>query len=176
MLVAIVVLLSVLVVANMLLTWGMVRRLRVLQEQVAAGGHPSPENGLHPGDPAPDFTALTPAGDTVTRDEVVSGETVMVFMSPHCEACEEHLPTVRELGRVVGGRAALAVVDGTREESGHLLDGLQGEVPVLFAPRGVSDLFDRYQVVTFPSSYVVGADGQITGSHLDLDELLPART
>jgi thiol-disulfide isomerase/thioredoxin len=175
MLVAIV-LLSVLVVANMLLTWGMVRRLRVLQEQVAAGGHPSPENGLHPGDPAPDFTALTPAGDTVTRDEVVSGETVLVFMSPHCEACEEHLPTVRELGRVAGGPAALAVVDGTREESGHLLDGLQGEVPVLFAPRGVSDLFDRYQVVTFPSSYVVGADGRITGSHLDLDELLPART
>ncbi len=175
MLVAIV-LLSVLVVANMLLTWGMVRRLRVLQEQVAAGGHPSPENGLHPGDPAPDFTALTPAGDTVTRDEVVSGETVLVFMSPHCEACEEHLPTVRELGRVAGGPAALAVVDGTREESGHLLDGLQGEVPVLFAPRGVSDLFDRYQVVTFPSSYVVGADGRITGSHLDLHELLPART
>lgn len=175
MLVAIV-LLSVLVVANMLLTWGMVRRLRMLQEQVAAGGHPSPENGLHPGDPAPDFTALTPAGDTVTRDEVVSGETVLVFMSPHCEACEEHLPTVRELGRVAGGPAALAVVDGTREESGHLLDGLQGEVPVLFAPRGVSDLFDRYQVVTFPSSYVVGADGRITGSHLDLDELLPART
>jgi thiol-disulfide isomerase/thioredoxin len=176
MLVAIVVLLSVLVVANMLLTWGMVRRLRVLQEQVAAGGHPSPENGLHPGDPAPDFTALTPAGDTVTRDEVVSGETVLVFMSPHCEACEEHLPTVRELGRVVGGPAALAVVDGTREESGHLLDGLQGAVPVLFAPRGASDLFDRYQVVTFPSSYVVGADGRITGSHLDLHALLPART
>ena len=176
MLVAIVVLLAVLVVANMLLTWGMIRRLRALQEQAAAGGHPSPENGLHPGDPAPAFTALTPAGDTVTRDEVLRGETVLVFMSPHCEACEEHLPTVRELGRVVGGPATLAVVDGTREESGHLLEGLQGDVPVLFAPRGETDLLERYQVVAYPSSYVVGVDGRITGSHLDLDALLPART
>ena len=77
MLVAIVVLLAVLVVANMLLTWGMLRRLRALQEQVATVGTiPSAENGLRAGDPAPDFSALTPAGDTVTRDEVVRGETV----------------------------------------------------------------------------------------------------
>lgn len=176
MLVASVVLLAVLVVANMLLTWGMMRRLRVLQEQVSAGTVAAPENGLRPGDPAPDFSALTPAGDTVTRDEVVRGETVLVFMSPHCEACEEHLPTVRELGRGVGGRAAVAVIDGTREESGHLLDGLQGDVPVLFAARGATDLLDRYQVFTYPSSYVVGSDGRITGSHLDLGELLPTRT
>jgi len=176
MLVAIVVLLGLLVVANMLLTWGMLRRLRTLQGQVTAVGAPPPDNGLHPGDPAPDFTALTPAGDTVTRDEVVHGETVLVFLSPHCEACETHLPSVRELGRGAGSPAAVAVIDGTREESGHLLDGLQGDVPVLFAPRGATDLLERYQVNTYPSSYVVGADGRITGSHLDLDELLPTRT
>jgi hypothetical protein len=177
MLVAIVVLLAVLVVANMLLTWGMLRRLRTLQEQVAAGSVPAPENGLYPGDEAPDFSALTPAGDTVTRDEVVRGETVLVFLSPHCEACETHLPSVRELGRGADGSpAALAVIDGTREESGHLMTGLQGDVPVLFAPRGTTDLLERYQVNTYPSSYVVGADGRITASHLDLDELLPTRT
>jgi thiol-disulfide isomerase/thioredoxin len=176
MLVAIVVLLSVLVVANMLLTWGMVRRLRALQDQVAAGIVPPPENGLHPGDEAPDFSALTPAGATVTRDEVVRGETVLVFMSPHCEACETHLPSVRQLGRTPDGPAAVAVIDGTREESGHLLEGLQGDVPVLFAPRGATDLLERYRVHTYPSSYVVGVDGRITGSHLHLDELLPART
>lgn len=177
MLVATVVLLGVLVVANLLLTWGMLRRLRTLQEQVAAGHGPPPENGLHPGDRAPDFSALTPAGDTVSRDEVVRGETVLVFLSPHCEACETHLPSVRLLGRGAdGGPAAVAVIDGTREESGHLLEELQGHVPVLLAPRGTTDLLERYQVVTYPSSYVVGADGRITGSHLDLDELLPSRT
>lgn len=171
MLVATVVLLAVLVVANMLLTWGMVRRLRTLQDQVAAGSAPPPDNGLHPGDEAPDFSALTPAGDTVTRDEVVRGETVLVFLSPHCEACETHLPVVRELGR-----RAVAVVDGTSAESAHLVDGLRGEVPVLFAPRATTDLLERYGVNTYPSSYVVGADGRIAASHLDLDELLPTRT
>lgn len=176
MLVATVALLGVLVVANMLLTWGMMRRLKALQEQVTAMSAPPPDNGLHPGDEAPDFSALTPAGDTVTRDDVVRGETVLVFMSPHCEACETHLPTVRQLGREATGPAAVAVIDGTREESGHLLEGLQGDVPVLFAPRGATDLLDRYQVFTYPSSYVVGPDGRITGSHLDLDELLPSRT
>jgi peroxiredoxin len=176
MLVASVVLLAVLVVANMLLTWGMMRRLRVLQEQVAASGPLPPGNGLNPGDEAPDFSALTPAGDTVTRDEVVRDETALVFMSPHCEACETHLPTVRRLGRGATGPAAVAVIDGTPEESGHLLEGLRGEVTVLFAPRGTTDLLDRYRVFTYPSSYVIGADGRIAGSHLDLDELLPSRT
>lgn len=170
MLVTIVVLLTVLVVANMLLTWGMVRRLGKLQEQVDAGTVPAHGNGLHPGDEAPDFSALTAAGDPVTRDEVVRGETVLVFLSPQCEACERHLPSVRALG---GG--AVAVVDGTREESGHLLEGLHGEVPVLFAPRGTTDLLERYQVNAYPSSYVIGADGRITASHLGLDELLPTR-
>ncbi|MCO1657170.1 peroxiredoxin family protein [Pseudonocardia humida] len=174
MLVAIVVLLAMLVLANMLLTWGMLRRLRALQDQVGAGFAAPVGNGLHPGDRAPDFSALTPAGDTVTRDEVVRGETVLVFLSPHCEACETHLPSVRELGR--GARAAVAVVDGTREESGHLVDGLRGDVPVLFAPRAATDMLERYRVNSYPSSYVVGADGRITGSHLGLDELLPTRT
>lgn len=68
------------------------------------------------------------------------------------------------------------MVDSSREESGHLLEGLQGDVPVLVAPRGETDLLERYRVVTYPSSCVVGVDGRITGSHLDLDELLPART
>jgi peroxiredoxin len=175
MLVATVALLGVLVVANLLLTWGVVRRLRTLQEQVAAGHGPPPENGLRPGDPAPDFSALTPAGDTVGRDEVVRGETVLVFLSPHCEACETHLPSVRLLGRA-GAPAAVAVIDGTREESAHLLEGLRGDVPVLLAPRATTDLLERYQVTTYPSSYVIGVDGRITGSHLDLDELLPARS
>lgn len=176
MLVAIVVLLALLVVANMLLTWGVLRRLRTLQAQVDAGVGGPVENGLHPGDEAPDFSALTPAGDAVTRDEVVRGETVLIFLSPHCEACETHLPAVRELGRAGSGSpAALAVVDGTREESGHLMEGLRGDVPVLFAPRESTDMLERYQVNAYPSSYVVGADGRITASRLGLDELLPTR-
>jgi hypothetical protein len=170
MLVAVVVLLAVLVVANMLLTWGVLRRLRTLQDQVDGGGAAPPENGLHPGDAAPDFTALGPTGAPVTRDEVVGGGTTMVFLSPHCEACETHLPAVRELGA-----GAVAVVDGTPEESAHLVDGLRGRVPVVFAPRGSTDLLERYRVTTYPSSYVVGADGRITASHTGLDELLPTR-
>ncbi len=172
MLVVTVVLLAVLVVANMLLTWGMLRRLRALQEQIAAGVAVPPGNGLHAGDEVPDFSATTPAGATVTRDDVLRGETVLVFMSPHCEACETHLPSVRLLGR---DAAVVAVIDGDLAESAHLLDGLQGEIPVVLAPREATDMLERYRVTTYPSSYVVGADGRITACHHDLDELLPAR-
>jgi hypothetical protein len=157
----------------MLLTWGMVRRLRVLQEDVAAGSAPTPENGLSAGAEAPDFSALTADGATVTRDEVVRGETALVFLSPTCKACEEHLPTVRELGRGTGGPAALAVVDGTREDSEHLVEGLGGEVTLLFAPRTTSDMLERYQVNAYPSFYVVGADGRITSGRVGLDDLVP---
>ena len=170
MLVAIVVLLTVLVAANMLLTWGMLRRLKALQEQVDAGAGTPVENGLHPGDPAPDFSALTAEGATLTRDQVVHGETALVFLSPHCEACETHLPQVREMGS-----GAVAVVDGTPEESAHLVEGLRGQIAVLFAPRTSTDMLERYQVNAYPSSYVVGADGRIAASHVGLDELLPTR-
>jgi hypothetical protein len=171
MLVAIIALLAVLVVGNVLLTWGMLRRLRTLQDQVDTAFTPPTENGLHPGDEAPDFSALTPAGDAVTRDEVVRGETVLVFLSPHCEACEAHLPSVREMGPT-----AVAIIDGTPEESGHLVEGLRGAVPVLFAPRGTTDLLQRYRVNAYPSYYAVGADGRITAGRIGLDELLPSRT
>ncbi|MGL5851130.1 MAG: peroxiredoxin family protein [Phycicoccus sp.] len=174
MLTSVVVLLALLVVGNLLLTWGMVRRLRALQEHVSAMTDPMPENGLEAGDEAPDFSASTPSGDLVTRDDVVRGRTVLAFLSPHCDACEEHLPAVRRLGRSAGPEAVVAVVDGTPEESGHLVEGLQGDVPVLFAARSINDLMSRYRVNVFPSYYVVDADHLVSSTHLDVDELLPS--
>lgn len=169
---AVVVLLAIVVVGNMLLTWGMVRRLKALQEQVAASGVPL-DNGLRAGDEAPDFSAQSLAGDTVTRDEIVRDETVLAFLSPTCSGCETQLPALRELARQPGGRpAVVAVVDGVAEESTHLIEGMQGEVPILFAPRQHNDLLERYQVNVYPSFYVMGPEGRITGSHLSAKELL----
>lgn len=175
MLEAVVVLVVIALVGNFLLTWGMVRRLRALQQQVDTMFGPV-ENGLGPGDQAPDFTAQTRSGERVTREELVRGETVMAFFSPSCSACETHLPAVREFVGRSGAPAVVAVVDGDVDESDHLIQGLGGAVPVVFAPRRENDLMDAYQVNMFPSYYVIAPDGHVAGAHHTLDECFAPST
>lgn len=172
MLEAVVVLLAILVVGNLLLTWGMVRRLRSVQEQVEGIFGPS-ENGLGPGDEAPDFVGQSLNGDTVTRDSILRSETVLAFFSPSCDACEAQLPAVRQLAvHPDGTPAVVAVIDGVAAESGHLIEGMRGEVQMLFASRAHNDLLKDYQVNVYPSYYVIGSDGRITGSHTNVNEFL----
>lgn len=169
---AIVVLLAILVVGNMLLTWGMVRRLRSVQEQIDGAFSPL-ENGLGLGDEAPDFVGQTLAGDTVTRDSIVHDETVLAFFSPSCDACEAHLPAVRQLAVHPNGTpTVVAVIDGVAAESGRLIEGLHGDVQMLFASRVDNDLLKDYQVNVYPSYYVIGSDGRIAGSHTNVSEFL----
>jgi peroxiredoxin len=170
---AVVLLLTIVVVGNLLLTWGMVRRLRNLQEQVGLAFGPL-QNGLAPGDPAPDFFAVTASGDRVTRDELVRSETVLAFFSPTCSACESHIPSVRQLAGLApgSGPAVVAVVDGRVDESSHLVDEMEGDVVMVFAPRSENDLLEDYRVNAYPSYYVISPDGRITNSHMDLSQLL----
>ena len=110
---------------NLVLTFGVIRRLRQHSELLAARGlRPTPQPPS-PGDPVGGFRTTTVDGETVTRDTLPAGSLV-VFFSPGCPPCEEHLPgLVARLRESDRPRAeTLAVVLGEAGESAHMVEQL----------------------------------------------------
>ncbi|GAA0464384.1 redoxin domain-containing protein [Streptomyces olivaceiscleroticus] len=113
-LIAAVVLVGVLCAADLILTVGVIRRLRDHAERLALL---SGEGGIAVGDEVGEFSVATVDGRlVVTRDALSedAGGTVVAFFSPDCEPCEETLsrfvPYAAELR--AGGCPVLAAVVG----------------------------------------------------------------
>ena len=96
-------LLWVLVLFNLVLTLGLVRRANA-----NAGPQPMEEEGLEAGERAPDFTAETLDGEAVTLATYAGRDVAFLFMSPFCGPCREKLPRHRGPGseRAAGGDGA----------------------------------------------------------------------
>ncbi|MFF0868988.1 thioredoxin family protein [Nonomuraea sp. NPDC003560] len=82
-------LLSALSLFNLLLLFGVIRRLRQLSESARQPAR------LAVGDTIDDFSAVTTRNKMVTAGSLQDG-TVVAFMSPTCEPCKEILPTYME--------------------------------------------------------------------------------
>lgn len=169
------VLLWVLVLLNILLSWGIIRRMREFDRRIASvatAGLPM-MSGLEPGTAAPDFSVGTPAGDTVTRAQLLQGETVLAFFSPTCDACVEHLPQVRRYATDTrpADTRLVAVVDGEPAEGRTFIENLEGVASVTFADPAANPIVRDYQVGAFPSYYVIAADGRVRALHHRVEEL-----
>ncbi|MFF7244782.1 hypothetical protein ACFZBU_12895 [Embleya sp. NPDC008237] len=114
-LIAAVVLVGALCLLDLLLTVGLVRRLRTQQAQ---GPRRSPdmvddEGMLPPGALVGAFETRTVDGGPLHRRDLRTG-TVVVFMSPGCPPCHEKLPRVAAALRATSADAAVVVVAGGR--------------------------------------------------------------
>ncbi|MEU0939481.1 hypothetical protein [Embleya sp. NPDC005971] len=112
-LIAAVVLVGALCLLDLLLTVGLVRRLRAEQ---ARGPHPSAQpidddGMLPPGALVGAFETHTLDGRPLRRRDLDTG-TVVVFMSPGCPPCHEKLPRVAAALRATRAEAALVVIAG----------------------------------------------------------------
>lgn len=148
----------------LLLLSTVLRRLGDHEQRLGAFVLPSP--GLSTGDEVPRFTATTADGCEVSRTAPSGDGTVMGFFSAHCSACRDQLPAFREASAVAATRGlqVLAVIDGTHQESGHILEELGPSVMAILAPYGESTLLADLQVNTFPSYLVMGADGVVVAT------------
>ena len=164
-----VVALSLLCLGNLILTVGMLRRLR---EHTAAldrlAGDP-PAVMRPPGTVIEDFTASTVDGTSLGRDRL-DARTPVGFFSPSCQSCREQLPAfVARAGQAPSGRT-LAMVVGSGTAAGDLAtdlaDRLAGHFVVLEPPGGpVATAFD---VDGSPAFALVGPGGRIEASGFDL--------
>jgi thiol-disulfide isomerase/thioredoxin len=171
-LLAAVVLLGAITGLNLLLTLGVIRRLRTHTAMLAGGG-PAAELDLLPtGERIGGFEATAVDGEPAGRD-ALTGDTLVGFLKPACGPCEERMPEFLRLAEAMPGgrRRVLAVVAGTAEEAAPLLAQLS---PVA---RVVVELVDgpvtrAFGVHGYPTYYVVDGAGTVRSGGYQPDQLL----
>ncbi|WP_131737252.1 peroxiredoxin family protein [Actinomadura roseirufa] len=165
-LVAAVVLVGALGLLNLLLTLGVLRRLRA-RAGTSPGGMPSAGTSpaLGPGAPVGEFTAVTSAGDPVS-DETLSG--LVGFFSADCDACHALLPGFVERARALGAENVLAVIGGHDPETVATLTPV---ARVILAEPDGGPVARAFRNVWTPSLYMVGEDRRIVASGARFEEL-----
>jgi hypothetical protein len=162
-LVAAVVLLSVVCLLNLLLTLGILRRMRA---QAASGGqHAGPPYSLGPGSSIGEFTAVTTDGERVS-DDTLTG--LVGFFSAGCEACHELLPRFVEYARTAGQENVLAVCGGDDEVA---VRALAPVARVVIAELDGGPVAKAFQNVWTPVLYLVGDDHRVIAAGARMEEL-----
>jgi hypothetical protein len=163
----VVVLCVLLTVFNLLLTLGVIRRLKNHTDQFAEIGRLMPRvepligQGQHP---AP-FTAVTIDGDQVSDADLRAGGLVG-FFSPTCGSCEEWVPRFVAAARVLPGgpRSALAVVVAESPAAGaEMAAQLSGVASVVIeADRG--PVVEAFEAKGYPAMARLGDDGAVVAN------------
>jgi peroxiredoxin len=167
------VLLVGLVLLNLLLTVGVIRRLKEhteLIDTLRASGPPD-RIMLPPGAEVGDFSAEALDGTAVSRDGL-DGETLVGVFSPGCPACADQLPKFVDLAESFpGGRdRVLAVVVGDPRESADETARLAPAARVVNESHEGA-VSKALGVSGFPAMARVGADGRVLASGYRIDDL-----
>lgn len=166
-LIALVVFFAGVSLANVVITVGLVRRMRGIAGSGRSGAGEVAQPGLQPGSPAP---ALPHDPESGLDIAVASGAgTLVAFFSTDCSACPLHLPRFREaVGEFAG--AAVVVLSGRAPKYEEYRAGIGG-ARVLEergeTPMGAGALISAFGVHTWPSYFRLTSDGTIAAVGLD---------
>ncbi|MEV0263671.1 hypothetical protein AB0I49_20350 [Streptomyces sp. NPDC050617] len=179
-LIATVVLVGLLCTLDLILTVGVVKRLRehteLLSERSRGG------IALGPGDEVGEFSVSSVDGEPV-RDSMIESETVVAFFSPSCGPCKEKLPKFIEYARgVPRGREqviAVVTVDGPADAEAAA-PSLSALAPVarVVTGRDADAVADACKVRGFPVVLKVNrsTDGRLLVMTDEVDVERPALT
>lgn len=155
---------------NLLLTVGVIRRLRELDAQLPQRRL---DTALLPaGTTVDDFAAGTTDGATVSR-RTLRGDTVVGFFSPGCEPCEALQPAFVEYAATVsGGRDhVIAVVAGDPDEAAPVVARLSGVARVVVEAPAGGAVARAFHVRGYPALFHVDGTGEVRASGTNLDAL-----
>jgi thiol-disulfide isomerase/thioredoxin len=127
------------------------------------------------GSPAPDLAGTDMTGQPIQLS-ALRGHTVLVdFWTPWCGPCRQALPKLADLyrRRHGAGLELLSIVDGEHDEIVKTFHDLLGDQP----PPGheiiePGNLFSAYRIVSFPSLFIVGPDGNLVCSFCRISDVL----
>lgn len=143
---------------NIVLTLGIVRRLR---SQPAPGAVFAPPR-LTAGVLVPEFHAQTAGGEQISGSGLLGERYVLGFFSTSCSSCREHAPEF--LAYAVTERLdparVIAVVQGSPEEAAAFAAEYLGPLAVVAEPDG-GPVARSLMVSSFPQFYVVAPDGML---------------
>lgn len=166
--IAALVLLGALVIVDLILTLGVVRRLREHTElitQALEGTERVSDFMLPAGSRLPAFSATTVDGAAAPD----AGPLLIGFFSSTCRACAERLPGFVEYARVFDGRV-LGVAVGAPDEVAEIVADLRPVADVVIEPAD-GPLATVLQVKGLPAMSTVGADGVVVASGYELAAL-----
>lgn len=163
------------VAVDLILTVGVVRRLRQHTAMLAASGRtPAPEPPKV-GDSIRPFTATATDGQIVSREALPQGGLV-VFLSPGCQPCEEQLPglaaALRESGRPRGTTLVVLIADPA--EATHMISALETLAVVVCETPPATQLQEAFGVWSAPLALIV-EDSTIKELSMDTAKLAAAR-
>ncbi|GLZ75224.1 TlpA family protein [Actinorhabdospora filicis] len=169
-LIAAVVLVGAIATLNLLLTVGVIRRLREHTEQLANFSS-GPQMGPNEGDPIGEFTT-TAIDDTLVSADTIAGFSLVSVMSPGCGPCEEKLPklvAMLENGELQK-KKVLAVIAGSEEDSVPMITALQDLAVVVREEPVSGPVQSAVGVRAFPTMFTA-ADGKVAAVVRDLSEV-----
>jgi len=174
-LIALVVLVGAIAVLNLLLTVGVIRRLRQHTEKLTdlpASGGPAPSVMPGAGERVDDFAATTDDGEPVSRD-LLSGQTLIGVLSPSCGACKERLPEfLAQAEAFPGGRGqVLAVLAGERDEMEEYREQLAPVARLVIESLLDGPVAAALGVQGYPAFAVLDATGTVVASGHDPHQL-----
>lgn len=146
----------VVVLVNLLLTFALVRRINTNAQSDL-------KTGLEAGQLAPDFTASTLSGETVTRSTYDGRNIGFVFISTHCGPCHEILPGIEALKHKAsqsGIELTLVSVDDLIETQAYV-EQRDIHLPILVAPRDTNSFMQDYRAAGTPSYCFVDEQGKV---------------
>ncbi|GAB4478506.1 MAG: TlpA disulfide reductase family protein [Anaerolineae bacterium] len=161
-----------------LLTIGGERIMQVVGLSPSAGGVPTPRPlAVVIGEPAPDFSAQTPQGETITLSELQGGPVAINFWATWCAPCRAEMPALQAAADAYAaeGLTVLAVNAGEPPEAVQRFMDEQGlSFPALLDEQG--EVVDLYGVEFFPTTYWIDARGIVRARHLGAmtEELIDA--
>ncbi|MGB2568610.1 TlpA family protein disulfide reductase [Micromonospora citrea] len=168
-LIAAVVLVGILGLFNLLLTAGVVRRLREHAELIsksAGRGQGADPGLLAPGESAEPFAAESVAGRQIALTDLVPGS-VVAFFSPSCQPCKERAPefAAYAAGRPPGAEPTVAVVVASEAEAEEMT-ALLSPVTEVVTGAAAEKVAAAFRTESYPSFYVMGATGTVSaGGH-----------
>jgi hypothetical protein len=166
---AAVILVGLICLADLLLTFGVVRRLRQHAEQLAglrqSESFDAPVAGLAAGELPAAFASVTLDGQPMTGP---SDMRMAAFFSTSCPACPGQVApfisyvTSHQLAR----DSVLVVVLGTPDHPPAYLDDLAGIGQIVFEEFGGA-VSEAFQVTGFPAFCLLDSDGALVASGFD---------
>jgi hypothetical protein len=160
---------------NLLLTFGVIRRLREHQDLIGgdagAGGVPM---AVGVGEPIAPFSATAVDASPVSRDRL-TGPTLVGVFGVGCPACAEMLARfVSRAAAFPGGRQAVLAVVVAGDEGGgaSYVDALTG-VAVVVREGHRGPVCSALGVTGYPTFALVGPDGVLLAADADPERLRP---
>ncbi|TDD21523.1 TlpA family protein disulfide reductase [Nonomuraea diastatica] len=165
-LVAAVVLVGLLSMVNLLLTVGVIRRLR--QQAVRQDfDEPMTRGGLAPGERIPEFAATTTKGEPISG-ELLGGPAMVGFFSAGCRPCKDLLPLFVERARQTPDAVLAVVTAGSDEDPAPYVEQL-AQVASVVSEEPQGPVQSAFKVAGYPTVFLIDADGTVA----DSDYIMP---